>query len=73
MDLGLRTGLETSALNWGPVFMSVFFDAQLYYLLGDLSTDFGASTANGDASFAFESDPLVFQAGAGLRFNWGGF
>ena len=71
--VGLRTGLETSAVNWGPVFMSVFFDAQLYYLLGDLSTDFGASTSKGSASFAFESDPLVFQAGAGLHFNWGGF
>ena len=71
--VGLRTGLETNAGHWGPVVLSIFFDAQLYYLLGDLSTQFGASTPNGSATFAFESDPLVFQAGVGLRFNWGGF
>jgi hypothetical protein len=71
--VGLRTELETDAGHWGPVYLSVFLDAQLYYLLGDLSTDFGASTTDGSASFAFESDPLVFQAGVGLRFNWKGF
>lgn len=71
--VGLRTGLETNAGSWGPVVMSVFFDAQLYYLLSDLSTQFGATTPNGSATFAFESDPLVFQTGVGLRFNWGGF
>jgi len=71
--VGLRTGLETDAGRWGPVVFSVFLDAQLYYLLGDLSTDFGATTPNGSASFAFDSDPLVFQASAGLRFNWNGF
>jgi hypothetical protein len=71
--IGLRTGLETDAGHWGPVYLSIFLDASLYYMLGDLSTSFGATTPNGSASFAFDSDPLVFQAGAGLRFNWKGF
>jgi hypothetical protein len=71
--LGPRLGIEVEALAAGPFFMSVFADANVYLFLSDTDTTATFSDPSGTAAITYETDPYLFQAAVGVRFNWRGF
>jgi hypothetical protein len=71
--LGPRIAIETEAGRAGPLAISVFMDGNAYFFLSD--TEWTETYLDGTETVEarYETDPVIFQASLGLRFNWRGF
>lgn len=68
--IGPRLALEVEVGSAGPFGFSTYLETATFFAIGNRSEEFEAHSGSDRASFAFEADSWITQAGVGVRVRW---